>query len=61
MKVTLGVTLVRCTTENFSVARIMDHPALGVIIPGLVEAACQSVMEASHGLKGGEDESWARL
>ena len=39
----------------------MDHPALGVIIPGLVEAACQSVMEASHGLKGGEDESWARL
>lgn len=30
--------------------RIMDHPALGVIIPGLVEAACQSVMEARRSL-----------
>ncbi|CAJ1329995.1 unnamed protein product [Effrenium voratum] len=25
---------------------IMDHPALGVIIPGLVEAACQTALEA---------------
>ena len=28
----------------------MDHPALGVIIPGLVEAACQTVLEANRWL-----------
>ena len=35
--------------------RIMDHPALGVIIPGLVEAACQSVLEASAAKTWGFD------
>ena len=35
----------------------MDHPALGVIIPGLVEAACQSVLEAAVlGIWGREDD-----
>ena len=31
---------------RFGGSRIMDHPALGVIIPGLVEAACQTALEA---------------
>eukprot|EP00913_Durusdinium_trenchii_P026400 g24771.t1 len=31
----------------------MDHPALGVIIPGLVEAACQTVLEVKKLIKFG--------
>ncbi|CAL1171626.1 unnamed protein product [Cladocopium goreaui] len=39
--------------ETQSSLRIMDHPALGVIIPGLVEAACQSVMEVKKLIRFG--------
>jgi len=33
------------TAEGHANLRIMDHPELGVIVPGLVEAACQTVVE----------------
>ncbi|CAK8999181.1 unnamed protein product [Durusdinium trenchii] len=39
--------------ETQSSLRIMDHPALGVIIPGLVEAACQTVLEVKKLIKFG--------
>ena len=39
--------------EAQSSLRIMDHPALGVIIPGLVEAACQSVLEVKKLIRFG--------
>ncbi|CAJ1406591.1 unnamed protein product [Effrenium voratum] len=39
--------------DQQSTLRIMDHPALGVIIPGLVEAACQTALEVRKLIKFG--------